>query len=75
MWAIVILFTLVIYEPNDLTFEIDVYDYTEEQTIDVVCPDGIYESDCLEPRERKREKVDTISLEDIQNCAGNNDFF
>ena len=71
---IAVLFTLVIYEPNDLTFEIEVYDYTEEPSVDVVCPEGIYESDCLEPRVKKRETAETISLEDIQNCA-NNDFF
>jgi len=72
---IAVLFTLVIYEPNDLTYEIEVYDYSEEPMIDVVCPDGIYESDCLEPRAKKRETANTISLEDIQNCANNNDFF
>ena len=72
---IAVLFTLVIYEPNDLTFEIEVYDYSKKPTVDVVCPDGIYESDCMEPRERKREIEKTISLEDIQNCANNNDFF
>ena len=72
---IAVLFTLVIYEPSDLTFEIDVYDYSESPTIDVVCPEGIYESDCLEPRVKKRETAETISLEDIQDCANNNNFF
>lgn len=72
---IAVLFTLVIYEPNESTFNIEVYDYTEEPSINVVCPDGIYESDCLEPVVKKRETIETVSLEDIKNCANNNDFF
>ena len=64
-----VLFTLVIYEVTNLTYEIDVYDYEEEPTIEVVCAEGVY--DCIEPREEK----ETISLEDIKNCADNNNFF
>lgn len=67
------LFTLVIYEPNEDTFEIDVYDYTKEAKIYIVCPEGVYDSECIEPKEEERKE--TISLEDIQACADNTDFF
>lgn len=72
MFTLLTFFTLVIYEPTDFTYDIDVYDYSEKPTIEVICPEGVFDTDCLEPRvETKKE----ISLEDIQECAGNNSFF
>jgi hypothetical protein len=71
MFTLLTFLTLVIYEPNDSTYNIEVYDYTEEPELEVVCPEGVFNSDCLEPREKKKE---TISLEDIQNCAKSSDF-
>ena len=62
--------TLVIFEPNETTWEIEVYDYTEENLIEVVCPEGIFSSDCLEPRPQK----ETFSLDDIKDCAENGDY-
>ena len=69
--SLAVLFTLVIYEVTDLTYEIEVYDYEEELKIEVVCPEGVFSSDCLEPRE---EEKDTISIDDIKNCASNSDY-
>lgn len=72
MFTLLTFLTLVIYESSEATWDIEVYDYTEKPTLEVVCPEGIFSSDCTEPREEKKE---SISLEDIQNCANNNDFF
>ena len=63
-----ILTTMVIYEETPATWGIEIYDYSEEPIIEVICPEDVY--DCLEPREKK----ETISLDDIKNCAENGDY-
>lgn len=74
---IVILSTLVIYEPDAMTDGIEVYDYSEKRSIHIICPEGTYETDCLNPKDGPNfvEEKETISLKDIQSCAENNDFF
>ncbi|MBF32004.1 MAG: hypothetical protein CL529_12635 [Aequorivita sp.] len=64
---LLLFFTLVIYEPTESTYEIEVYDYSEENVIEVICPEGTSSYECIEPRPPKTE----ISLDDIKNCADN----
>ena len=72
---ILTLFTLVLYEPTTATDEIEVYNYGEGFKIEVICPEGVTDSDCKEPVEEIPRDTETISLEDIQNCAKNDYYF
>jgi len=63
---LVILFTIVIYIPDEKTNEIEVYDYSENEKISVTCAEGVSRSECLYGQ-KVVEKVEVISYEDIQN--------
>lgn len=64
---ILILLLIVLYESDEKTREIHIYDIQKEDLrIEVVCAEGVSESECYGGEKPKKE-ITSVSWEEIEN--------
>lgn len=58
--------TLVIYQSNDKTDQIKIYELSEDFSIEIVCAEGVSRTECLNGA-KEEKRVDAISYDEIVN--------